>query len=203
MYFTPEVIFSGGKSKLLQDLWRDTRWRKLLVAVVIDEVHCVDKWSKFRNDYTHLGDLRVWAPGVPFIGLTATLTADAMQRTKVTLFLGQAMTIRVNELRTNVRLEVYTQPKDAVRGLHGLLRNGKTIVYFDSIAGLIGVFFHLQLTRRDLRGRLGLYFSTLDEHFKTTTMSKFVKGDILVLLATEAAGMGVDIPDVVQVIQYG
>ncbi|KAF9374917.1 ATP-dependent DNA helicase sgs1 [Mortierella sp. AD011] len=34
-------------------------------------------------------------------------------------------------------------------------------------------------------------------------MFKFVKGDIDVLLATEAAGMGCDIPDVVQVIQYG
>ncbi|KAG0010923.1 ATP-dependent DNA helicase sgs1 [Podila clonocystis] len=34
-------------------------------------------------------------------------------------------------------------------------------------------------------------------------MAAFVKGDLQVLLATEAAGMGCDISDVVQVIQYG
>jgi len=34
-------------------------------------------------------------------------------------------------------------------------------------------------------------------------MTQFVEGDIHILLATEAAGVGCDIPDVIQVIQYG
>jgi superfamily II DNA helicase RecQ len=203
VYFTPEIIFSGSKSVLLQNLWRNERWRKLLVAVVIDEVHCVEKWSKFRADYTRLGDLRVWAHGVPFVGLTATLTADAILQTKAKLFLSQAEIIRVNEVRTNVRLEVHTQPKDAMKGLHNFLRNEKTIVYFETIAVLVRVYKFLQWIRPDLRGRLGLYYSTLDDRHRRTTMKKFVDGDILILLATEAAGMGVDIQDVVQVIQYG
>jgi superfamily II DNA helicase RecQ len=204
VYFTPEIIFSGGKADLLQDLWRNEQWRILLAAVVIDEVHCVEKWGKFREDYTRLGDLRVWAPGVPFVGLTATLTAEAILQTKAKLFLSKATTIRVDEVRTNVRLEVHTQPKDAMKGLRIFLhKEKKTIIYFETIAVLIRVFKCLNWIRPDLRGRLGLYFSTLDEQYKRTTMKKFVDGDILFLLATEAAGMGVDIHDVVQVIQYG
>ncbi|KAG0311237.1 ATP-dependent DNA helicase sgs1, partial [Podila horticola] len=109
----------------------------------------------------------------------------------------------MNEVRSNVCLEVHTQPKDAMKGLHSFLHKEKTIVYFETIAVLIRVFKCLQWIRPDLRGRLGLYFSTLDEQYKRTTMKKFVDGDILILLATEAAGMGVDIQDVVQVIQYG
>ncbi|KAG9065519.1 ATP-dependent DNA helicase Q1 [Linnemannia hyalina] len=132
--------------------------------VMIDEVHCVEKWGKFREDYTRLGDLRVWAPGVPFVGLTATLSADAILQTKAKLFLSKATMIRVNEVRMNVRLEVHTQPKDAMKGLHSLLHKEKTIVYFETIAVLIRVFKCLQRIRPDLRGRLGLYFSTLDEH---------------------------------------
>ncbi|KAF9370181.1 hypothetical protein CPB97_002954 [Podila verticillata] len=89
-----------------------------------------------------------------------------------------------------------------MKGLHRLLHKEKTIIYFEMITVLIRVFKCLQWIRPNLRGRLGLYFSTLDEQYKRTTMKKFVDGDILILLATKAAGMGVDIPDVVQVIQY-
>ncbi|KAG0364486.1 ATP-dependent DNA helicase Q1, partial [Mortierella sp. AD032] len=163
-----EIIFSGSKADLLQDLWRNEQWRILLVAIVIDEVHCVEKWSKFREDYTRLGDLRVWSPGVPFVGLTATLSADAILRTKAKLLLSNATTIRVNEFRTNMRLEVHTQPKDAMNGLHSFLHRDKTIVYFDAIAVLIRVFKYLQRIRPDLRGRLGLYYSILDEKYKRT-----------------------------------
>ncbi|KAF9117428.1 ATP-dependent DNA helicase sgs1 [Mortierella sp. 14UC] len=57
--------------------------------------------------------------------------------------------------------------------------------------------------RPDIRSKLGVYYSTLNSRFKEATMIKFIKGDIHVLLATEAAGMGCDIADVIQVIQYG
>lgn len=65
--------------------------------IVIDEVHCIEKWGKFREDYTCLSDLHVWAPGVPFVGLTATLTVDVILQTKAKLFLSKATMICINE----------------------------------------------------------------------------------------------------------
>lgn len=94
---TPEIVFGQGpKSMLVQRLWRDPRWRELLLAIVVDEVHCIDKWgSKFRPEYNRLGELRVWSPGVPFLGVTATLTDDALANTTEKLFLDGAYMIRV------------------------------------------------------------------------------------------------------------
>jgi len=175
-----------------------------LRAIVVDEVHCVEKWGKkFRPEYARLGELRIWSPGVPFVGVTATLTADALTQTMNKLFLSKANVLRVKEIPTNLRLEIHTQPKDVKKGLSRLLGKDKTIVYFEKISILTDVFRYLTSMRPDLRSKLGVYYSTLNSRFKEATMIKFVKGDIHVLLATEAAGMGCDIADVIQVIQYG
>jgi superfamily II DNA helicase RecQ len=119
------------------------------------------------------------------------------------LFMSNANVLRVQEVPTNIRIEIHTQPKDAKKGLSRLLDKDKTIVYFEKIFLLIDAFKYLSRVRPDLRGKLGMYFSTLTSRLKEETMLKFVQGEIQVLLATEAAGMGCDIPDVIQVIQYG
>jgi len=202
---TPEIIFGEGKtSNLVKGLWRNDRWRKKLLAIVIDEVHCVDKWGdKFRPEYARLGELRTLSPGVPFVGLTATLTADALTRTMDKLFLSQADVLRVRDVRMNVRLELHTQPKDQMKGLNRLLNKEKTIVYFEKISVLLNVLQFLQDKRPDLWGKVDVYYSTLTPVYKDKVMCNFVEGKIHVLLATKATGMGCDIPDVVQVIQYG
>ncbi|KAG0055163.1 ATP-dependent DNA helicase sgs1 [Gryganskiella cystojenkinii] len=205
VFMSPEIIFGDSPtSKLVQRLWHNTRWRALLLAVVVDEVHCVEKWGTFRPEYARLGELRIWSPGVPFVGVTATLTADALTQTMDTLFLSKANVVRVREVPTNVRLEVHTQSKDAMKGLSRLLGKGKTIVYFEKIPLLLDVFKYLSRERLDLRGKIGLYFSTLTPQLKEATMLKFAQGGLQVLLATEAVGMGCDnIPDVIQVVQFG
>lgn len=50
--------------------------------------------------------------------------------------------------------------------------------------------------------KIGAYYSTLCAGHKQDMMSEFKDGKINVLLATEAAGMGCDIPDVTHDIQY-
>ncbi|KAG0013266.1 hypothetical protein BGZ82_002235 [Podila clonocystis] len=162
VFMSPEIIFGDSPtSKLVQGLWQDERWQKQLLAIVVDEVHCIKKWGgNFRPAYGRLGELRIWSPGVPFVGVSATLTASELTQTKDKLFLSNVNVVRVQDVPGNIRLEIHTQQKDA---------------------------------------KLGLSHTK----FKNTTMSKFVKSDLQVLLATEAAGMGCDISDVVQVIQYG
>lgn len=201
---SPEIIFGDSPtSKLVQGLWHNTHWQSLLLTIVVDEVHCIEKWGdKFRPEYAHLGELHIWSPGVPFVGVTATLTADVLTQTMDKLFLSKANVIHVQEIPTNVHLMVHTQPKDAKKGLNRLVGKDKTIIYFEKISILINVLKYILRRRPDLWGRLGVYFSTLTSQYKEAVMTKFMEGDIHILLATEAASMGCDIPDVVQVIQY-
>ncbi|KAJ7841735.1 hypothetical protein B0H14DRAFT_3693692 [Mycena olivaceomarginata] len=53
-----------------------------------------------------------------------------------------------------------------------------------------------------LRGSIALYHSRRSKRSKQIIMDKFRKGEIKILLATEAAGMGCDIPHVEQVVQF-
>ncbi|XP_072051811.1 uncharacterized protein [Amphiura filiformis] len=49
--------------------------RDKLVAVVIDEAHCIDKWGEdFRPAFKKLGQLRAIIPDIPYMVLTATAT---------------------------------------------------------------------------------------------------------------------------------
>jgi ATP-dependent DNA helicase RecQ len=47
-----------------------------LIAVAIDECHCVKNWggTGFRMDYNNIGILREAFLNIPFLGLTATIT---------------------------------------------------------------------------------------------------------------------------------
>ncbi|KAL5517814.1 hypothetical protein EMCRGX_G003435 [Ephydatia muelleri] len=74
LYSAPEAI-----------LGTDSLWRQFLVcpplsvsivAVAVDEAHCVFKWSKdFRPSFGALKDLRAFMPpGVPMLATTATVT---------------------------------------------------------------------------------------------------------------------------------
>jgi superfamily II DNA helicase RecQ len=206
VFMSPEIVLGDSPtSKLVQGLWHNTHFQNRLLAIVVDEVHCIEKWGqKFRPEYDRLDELRTWSPGVPFVGgVTATLTADALAQPMSKLFLPKADVLRVQEMPTNVRLEVHTQPKDAWKGINRLLGEDKTIIYFEKISILTDVHNYLMRTRPDLRNKLGVYYSTLASKYKEATMSMFMEGDIHILLATETACMGCDISDVVQIIQYG
>lgn len=169
---------------------------------MVDEVECIEKWgTKFRPEYDRLGELRVWSPDVPFLGVTTTLTADALSKPQDKLFLSDAYLLRMQDLPTNIRFEVHTQPKNVIRGLRRLLGDHKTIVYFEHIYTLLDVRKFLLRTSPDLK--LGCYYSERSKIVKAKTMAGFMNGNIQVLLATEAASRECDLPDVAQVIQYG
>ncbi|KAF9968592.1 hypothetical protein BGZ73_009218, partial [Actinomortierella ambigua] len=161
-------------------------------------------WSKFRPTYARLGDLKSLVPEAPFVGLTATLTKEALQTTKDKLFSNLAgREICIDEVRTNIRLEVqFLQYRDHVSQLITILKGYqmKTIVYFDSVKLVAKT---LQRLKKELpRLRITLYYAILACKFKADIMKLFLDNKIDILLATEAAGMGCDIRDVQRVIQF-
>ncbi|KAF9342056.1 ATP-dependent DNA helicase sgs1 [Mortierella sp. AD094] len=201
---SPEIIFGpGSTADRVRQLWVDKRWRERLISIVVDEIHCVKNWANFRTYYPSIGTLRGKAPGVPIVGLTATLPPESFEGIKNQVFLSSSIVkvIRVDDIRDNIQLEVHIfAAQNRVRQLAKLLDKTKTIVYFDNTTLLRDVQDKLKPLRSDLR--IDAYFSARIPSSKDETMLNFVDNKIDVLLATDACGMGCDISDVITVIQY-
>jgi len=85
----------------------------------------------------------------------------------------------------------------------------KTLVYFDSIRALQNVAKHLRsLFPEDFSSILKeklvqVYFSSRPKRGKHRTFEAFKKGECRIVLATEAFGMGMDVPDIIRVYNWG
>ncbi|KAG0247276.1 ATP-dependent DNA helicase sgs1, partial [Mortierella polycephala] len=85
-----------------------------------------------------------------------------------------------------------------------------TIVYFDSGDDLTNAYFHLLSRIRASASQPSLlqsnqiakYYADLAPETKQLYMSKFKRGEVRMLLSTEAAGMGCDISDILRVVQF-
>lgn len=48
MSMSPEIMFGQGTTaRKVQKLWVDKLWRERLISIIVDEVHCVEKWAHF------------------------------------------------------------------------------------------------------------------------------------------------------------
>ena len=185
LYISPE--------RLLMEI---DRWsRDLPVSLIaIDEAHCISQWGHdFRPTYTQLSRLKEVFPKVPIMALTAT--ADRLTRDDIAkqlclrdpaLFIGSFD-------RPNISLRVMNNPgkSQRLRYISTLIeryRHDSGIVYClsrkaaesmnnDLLAlGYKSVVYHagLSITERNL------------------AQDRFINGDVQVVCATVAFGMGID-----------
>ena len=165
--------------------------------VVIDEVHCVSMWGHdFRPDYLFIRRAldELGAPSV--LGMTATATpanADAIAQA-----LGRRLeVVRTSVHRPNLRYDV-EHAENAEQRLRSVLRRlraidgGAAIVYARSRRSCEEI-------ARTLRGhgiRAEHYHAGLEPNERTRVQDAFVTGDVPVVVATTAFGMGIDKADV-------
>ena len=174
--------------------------------LAVDEAHCISEWGHdFRPDYLHIASFRA-ALGDP---LTAALTATATPRVQddIVRLLGllSARRIVTGFNRPNLAFEVrYTKdPAAKLKALHALFANqvngGATIIYTGTRRDAEEVAeFVSTVIRRDARH----YHAGLPSEDRTSIQNAFISGDLSVVVATNAFGMGIDRPDVRQVVHY-
>ncbi|KAH6912970.1 P-loop containing nucleoside triphosphate hydrolase protein [Coprinopsis sp. MPI-PUGE-AT-0042] len=71
IYISPEMALSNG----FANLWKDGAFRKRLIALIIDEAHCVEEWGTddFRPLYRQLDILQHYTGlDIPSLACTAT-----------------------------------------------------------------------------------------------------------------------------------
>ncbi|KAF8997525.1 P-loop containing nucleoside triphosphate hydrolase protein [Cyathus striatus] len=165
-----------------------------LKMVVIDETHCISQWGgDFHTDYGNLSKLRsFFPPSTPFLATSATLPPTALRDIRAHLQLDPQDTFMVNlsNNRPNVALfvKMINSNHDFKAILPLLTHDGSLPKHTNDLIKTC-----LFVNKIPLALELHWYIQSQD----------FTRGATKVLVATEAAGMGADIPDIEQVIQFG
>ncbi|XP_051911748.1 ATP-dependent DNA helicase Q1 isoform X2 [Hippocampus zosterae] len=202
LYVTPEKI---AKSKMFMSRLEKAYKANLLSRIAVDEVHCCSQWGHdFRPDYKLLGILKRQFPTVPMIGLTATATSGILKDCEKILCLQKPISLTTSFNRSNLYYEVRAKAScnvlidDIASLIKGRYKDQSGIVYVFSQKDAESVSYELQQ-----RGIVTApYHANLNPDDKSCTHRKWTAGEIQVVVATVAFGMGIDKPDVRFVIHH-
>ena len=172
--------------------------------LAIDECHCISRWGHdLRPAYARVGEFRAVMGHPVTLALTATATAEV--RSDVRHILGadeRSMPLFATPIdRPNLALDSRDvwDDDDKSRAIRETAQAcpGTGIVYFALIKDLDR--FAARLRREMPERTLAIYHGQLDPREKKRVYDRFASArpdDGLVMLATNAFGMGVDKPDI-------
>ena len=180
---------------------RDDTVEALIAAqpslLVIDEAHCISTWGHdFRSDYLRLGGARA-ALGSPLtVALTATAPPPVQDEIVERLGIPDATRVLGDFCRPNLHLSV--QPQTTTDAVDEAIAS--------AVAASPGTGLVYVATRRraeELAEQLGAearpalaYHGGLPESERTAVHERFTDADPVVVCATVAFGLGVDVPHV-------
>ncbi|KAF8153870.1 P-loop containing nucleoside triphosphate hydrolase protein [Crassisporium funariophilum] len=189
-----------------------------ICSIVIDEAHCIVQWGeKFRPIYSQLGTLRAFvAADIPFLVTSATLPPNILSHIHQTMHMTSKTTYHINlgTNRPNIAWFVHMMKgsKSDLEALAFLIPDAtddeilelvQTMAFFDDINLALQALKWLRThLPPHLRNDIAVYNSRRSRRSKARVLHKFQDGRIKILLTTEAAGMGCDIPNIVQVVQF-
>ncbi len=202
LYATPERM---KKPEFLAALEaRHGGIEKAVKLLAVDEAHCISKWGHdLRPAYQEVGTFRCLLGTPPTLALTATATREVRADIRATLgFDDDTMPLFAAPLdRPNLALEVEPAWDDdaKVAQIAEVARSlpGTGIVYFALIKDLDRMASRIKAALPERR--LAIYHGKLDPRDKKRVYNRFIDAtpeDGLLLLATNAFGMGVDKPDI-------
>jgi ATP-dependent DNA helicase RecQ len=198
LYVAPERLLSDRFLPFLDQLHHTLG----LVAIAIDEAHCVSEWGHdFRPEYRQLVQIRQRYPTVPTLALTATATQRVQQDIITQLALRQPEVYVASFNRQNLYYEVRSKGRQAYRDLLREIRSvrhGSCIVYCFSRKAVDEVAERLCQDGIEALP----YHAGLSDRQRTEHQTRFIRDDVQVMVATVAFGMGIDKPDVRLVLHY-
>ena len=171
--------------------------------IVVDEAHCISQWGyDFRPDYLMIGELRK-VLDAPVIALTATATPKVAQDIAARLSLDPQKpsftVLRSGFERPNLSY-IVRECRDKAGQLLDICRGvqGSGIVYLRSRRRCEEVAALLKAEGVSA----SFYHAGLGPQSRSSRQEQWKKGEIRVMVCTNAFGMGIDKPDVRFVVHW-
>ena len=216
LYISPETLLSRSEvDQLIGD--------RTIGMIIIDEAHIVTTWGKqFRPDYWYLGDhirklrkKQMETKNRSFVIATFTATAiyhgleDMYTETVNSLHMLSPITYlgyvkrgdidivvkksqKEKGVRTEYELDKFEQIESILR--RAIITNKKTLVYFPTVALIDRCYEYLR--NKNEINQVAVYHGSLNKDAKQENYLKFLSKEKLLMLATKAFGMGIDINDI-------
>ena len=207
IFISPERLSNDGYLEYVLSKRRDD-----IGLVVIDEVHCVSQWGEgFRPLYRNIPPMldRVFGTQWPRL-LCLTATLNAFQQKEVEHDFQITKTIIDDNLwRENLNLEIInikdgkddTKDSELERIIEKHL-GSKILVFAHRKYGNKGTTRTLYEKYKDVYEGVAYFDSGMADSEKKKVLEGFSTGEIKIVFATSAFGMGVDIGDIRVVVNY-
>lgn len=172
-----------------------------LSLVAVDEAHCISQWGyDFRPSYLNIAKLREFIPQtVPFLALTATATPRVADDIMEKLGFREKNIHRMSFARKNISYLVRTADD----------KNAYLINTLNRFAGSGIVYVRSRKRTREVAAMLlkngisaDYYHAGLGDEIREKKQFAWSAGEVRVIVATNAFGMGIDKPDVRFVIHW-
>jgi ATP-dependent DNA helicase RecQ len=207
IFLSPERMASDGFVEFVLRHIHDQ-----IKLVVIDEAHCISQWGMdfrpFYKEIPHFLKAIFGKKPLPTIlGLTATLNPRDKEQICADFKIKKEH-VKQSEmlLRPKIKIRVVKVPDEDTKDVQfwELLekhRDQKVLIYVDRRSGKHSTE---ELSAEALRrGFRATYFhGELNVQEKSDVIVRFKSGELLTVFATNAFGMGIDIPDIRGVIHY-
>ena len=221
VFISPESLLTRYRTMLLRQVYKDN-----LVAVVVDEAHCVRTWgNEFRVAFSEIGNLRsIIPPHINILALTATLTSETLVSITERLALKSPTILATSPQRNNIYYSIV--PPITVDDLAKNLRDEfsekrakfpKTVLFCRRYTDCSALYITL---RKKLGSGLTeppdypdlsefrmveLYTKVSKPAKREAVVERFCKAEstLRLVIATMSFGMGIDCSDLRRVIHWG
>lgn len=192
LYMSPE--------RLKTDMFLARVERMPISLIAIDEAHCVSQWGHdFRPAYLDIHSLREVHPKVPILALTASATKEVVEDICTQLKLNEPEVFQTKFARDNISYVVIHQEAKLEKMVEILSKvSGSAIIYAGTRRQTVEVAQFLQ--RRSISAES--YHAGFTGEQRQKKQEQWLRGDVRVMAATNAFGMGIDKANVRVVMHY-